>query len=125
MPGKPPTHPPVPGPVVQPNLTAIEDMMRDITFPISRRDLIEQISEEDTVILQGRNVELRSLVRQLHDDFFETEDEFRSELETALGERADGAEAIMLPFPPTGFPESMPRGAPGASDQPAIPDDNA
>jgi len=117
--------PPAPGPVVRPNLAAIEEAVRDVTFPISRRDLVEQIREDDSVILAGRNVDLRSLVRSIADDFFETEDEFRDALERAYADDTEGAEAIVLPFPPTGFPESMPLDAPGASDQPAVPDDNA
>ena len=123
MPGKPP--PPAPGPFVQPNLTAIEEAVRDVTFPISKRELMERIDEDETIVIEGRNVELRTLVRDLRDDFFESEDEFRTRLEEAYGDRADGAEAQVLPFPPTGFPEAMPLGEAGASDQPALPDDNA
>jgi hypothetical protein len=123
MPDK--AHPPAPGPIVQPNLAAIESAVRDVTFPISKRDLLDQIGEGETVVIGGRNVDLRTLVRDLPDDFFESEDEFRSELEEQLGERGDGAEAITLPAPPSGFPEEMPLDAPGASDQPAIPPDNA
>lgn len=121
-------HPPPPGPVVQPNVTAIENALRNITFPISKREMLDEIGEEETIILGGRNVELRTLVRDLNDDFFDTEDEFRTALEVTYGERiasGERVEAIDLPMPPTGFPEEMPRGAPGASDQPALPDDNA
>lgn len=123
MPGKQPP-PPAPGPFVQPNLAAIEEAVRDVTFPISKRELMERIPEDETVVMEGRNVDLRTLVRDLNDDFFESEDEFRARLEDAYGDRADGAEAQILPFPPTGFPESMPLKQPGATDQPALPDDN-
>jgi hypothetical protein len=115
-------HPPAPGSIVQPNVSAIENALRDITFPISKKDMIDQIADEDTIVLAGRNVELRQLVRDLPDDFFESEDEFREHLESAM---LEGAEAITVPSPPTGFPEEMPLQAPGASDQPALPEDNA
>jgi len=120
-----PEHPPAPGPMVEPNVNAIENALRDITFPISKRDMLDQIGEEETVVLAGRNVELREIVRDLHDDFFESEDEFRTELQDALAGQADSAETITMPTPPGSFPEEMPLDAPGASDQPALPEDNA
>lgn len=118
-------HPPAPGPLVEPNVNAIENALRDITFPISKRDMLDQIEEGDTIVLGGRNVELRTLVRDLNDDFFESEDEFREELQDKLAHEADSAESLDLPAPPAGFPEEMPLDAPGASDQPALPPDNA
>jgi hypothetical protein len=118
-------HPPRPGRFVQPNVSAIENALRDITFPISKRDMLDQIGDEDTVIVGNRNVDLHTLVRDLNDDFFATEDEFRIALEDTYGERVDGAEVLIPPMPPTGFAEEMPLGAPGASDQPALPEDNA
>lgn len=118
-------HPPAPGGFVQPNVSAIENALRDITFPISKRDMMDQINEEDTIVLGGRNIDLRTLVRDLNDDYFDSEDEFREALETSFGESANEAEAIIIPAPPSGFPEEMPMHAPGASDQPAIPPDNA
>jgi hypothetical protein len=84
-----------------------------------------ELTDEDTVIVGGRNVDLRTLVRDLNDDYFESADEFHEALETTYGERADGAEAMVVPMPPSGFPEEMPEGAPGRSDQPALPEDNA
>jgi hypothetical protein len=117
--------PPAPSSLVQPNLTAIEDALRDITFPISKRDMLDQIDDEETVVLGGRNADLRTLVRDLNDDYFETEDEFRGALEAAYGDRGDGAEAILLPTPPTGFPADLPLTEPGAIDQPGLPEDNA
>lgn len=120
-----PSHPPPPGDIVQPDLNAIEEALRDVTFPISKRDLLEQIGEDETIVLGGRNVDLRDLVRDLNDDFFDSEDEFRTVLENALGARGDGAEALVLPAPPTGLPGSREPGARGALDQPALPDDDA
>jgi hypothetical protein len=120
-----PPHPPRPAGFVRPNVGAIEEALRDFTFPISKREMMEQLTEEDTVILEGRNVDLRTLVRDLNDDYFESADEFHEALETTYGERAQDAEAIVLPMPPTGFPEDMPPGAAGRSDQPALPEDNA
>lgn len=110
---------------MQPNLVAIEDALRDVTFPIGKRELMDQLDDERTVIVGGRNVDLRTLVRDLPDDYFESEEEFRGLLEDAYGMSGDGAETIIVPAPPTGFPEEMPLQAPGASDQPAIPEDNA
>lgn len=121
-----PGHPPAPGPVVTPNLAAIEEALRPVTFPISKRDLLDQLSDEDSVVLNGRNVDLRTLVKDLHDDFFETEDEFRSALESEYGALAQGhAEAIVLDAPPSGFPEDVRWREEGGADQPALPNDNA
>lgn len=117
-------HPPAPGGFVAPNVNLIEEAVRDVTFPISKRELIERIDEDRTVILNGRNVDLRTLVRDLNDDFFESDQEFRDVLLHAYSD-LERAEAMDLPMPPTGFPETMPRGAPGRSDQPALPEDNA
>lgn len=72
-------HPPTPGPVVQPNFLAVFEALGDVTFPISKRDLIEQIGD-GTVVLGGRNVELHTLLKDIHDDFFDDE----AELEAAL-----------------------------------------
>jgi hypothetical protein len=118
----PESHPPAPGPFVEPNVKAIEDAVRDVTFPISKRELIERIGEDQTIILRNRNVDLREIVRSLRDDYFESEGEFRDELEDQLGHAADGAESIMLPMPPDGFPEESPR---ASADQPTLPEDNA
>jgi hypothetical protein len=118
----PESRPPTPGPFVEPNVKAIEDAVRDVTFPISKRELIERIDEEQTIIVRGRNVDLREIVRNLRDDYFESEAEFRSELEDQYGHVGDGAEAHMLPMPADGFPEESAR--PNA-EQPTLPEDNA
>lgn len=117
-------RPPNPGGFVRPNVTIIEEALRDVTFPISKRELMDRISDGRTVVLNGRNVDLRTLVRDLNDDFFESDQEFREVLEIAYAD-IDRLEADDLPMPPTGFPETMRRGAPGRSDQPSIPEDNA
>jgi hypothetical protein len=78
----PESHPPAPGPFVEPNLEAIVRAVDRFTFPMSKRDMLDRIDENETVLLNGRNVELRTLVRDLNDDFFEDEDEFRGALRT-------------------------------------------
>jgi hypothetical protein len=118
--------PPRPGPFVRPNISVIMEALRDVTFPISKRDIMDGLSEEDTIVMGGRNVELRLLVRDLNDDHFESADEFREALELTYGDRTEPrVEAMILPMPPTGFPEDMPMGAPGREDQPGLPEDNA
>lgn len=120
------SHPPAPGGFVTPNLSAIEEAIRPVTFPISKRDLLDQLADEDTVVLNGRNLDLRTLVKDLHDDFFDNEDEFRSALESEYGALAGrDAEVLIVDAPPTGFPEDVGLHTPGAEDQPALPRDNA
>lgn len=104
-------RPPAPGGFVLPNVNAIEDALRTVTFPISKHELLDEIDEGETVVMEGRNVELRELVRDLHDDVFESEDEFRTRLEDEYGHRASG--------------ESLPLDAPRASDQPALRDEGS
>lgn len=82
MPGN---RPPLPGPFVEPNVTPIEEAVRAVTFPISKRDMLDHFTDEDTVVMNGRNVELRSLVKDLPDDFFESASEFRAALEDVYG----------------------------------------
>lgn len=91
------THPPMPGPVVQPNFLAVMEAVGDVTFPIAKRELIEQVGD-GTVILAGRNVELHELIKDIHDDFFESESEFLAALERHYA-RTEGAESEggMLP----------------------------
>ena len=119
-------HPPAPGPFVEPNIEAIEEAIRSVTFPISKRDMLDQISEEDTVVLNGRNKDLRTLVKDLPDDFFDDEDEFRRAVEQVYGatliERPP--ELLVGDSPPSGFPDSPPPGRGGERDQPHLRDDN-
>lgn len=84
-------HPPVPGPVVQPNFLSIEEALGDVTFPISKRDLIDQI-RDGTAIYEGRNVDLAEIVRDLNDDFFESEEDLHAALESRFGPTAEGEE---------------------------------
>ena len=80
-------RPPTPGPFVRPNFLAIMDAV-DVPFPISKRELLEQV-EEDTVLLGGRNVSLHDLIKDIHDDYFESESEFLDALETHYTALAD------------------------------------
>ena len=73
-------RPPTPGPFVQPNFLAIMDAV-DVPFPISKRELLDEV-EDDTVLLGGRNVSLHDLIKDIHDDYFESESEFLDALET-------------------------------------------
>ena len=77
----PDVRPPTPGPIVQPNFLSVEEAVGDITFPISKRDLLEQLSDDASAIVAGRNVDLHEMIKDLHDDFFHSEDEFREALE--------------------------------------------
>lgn len=102
MPGRPP---PPPGPFVEPNLAPIEEAVRDITFPISKRDMLDQLREDDTLVLAGRNVDLRTFVKDLPDDFFESEDEFRRTVEEVYAAALDRTPEVLVAPPP---PESDP-----------------
>lgn len=73
-------HPPPPGPTVRPNFLAIMEAISDITFPISKRDLLDQLGD-DTVLFQGTNFSLHDLVKDIHDDQFATDAEFLDALE--------------------------------------------
>ncbi len=75
--------PPAPGPLMQPHHAAVEEAVQDVTFPISKRELMQQVADK-TALVNGRNVDMRELVRDLNDDFFESEDEFREALDTVL-----------------------------------------
>lgn len=76
----PDVRPPMPGPFVQPNFLAVMEAVHSIPFPISKRELIDQIGD-GTVLFQGRNVDLHELIKDLHDDYFESEEELRDALE--------------------------------------------
>lgn len=68
-------HPPAPGPTVQPNFLPVMEAVVDVSFPISKRDLLDQVGT-GTVLFQGRNVSLRDIVKGIHDDEFDTDAEF-------------------------------------------------
>lgn len=76
----PDAHPPIPGGIVQPNFLTVEEAVGDVTFPISKKDLLEQVGD-GTTMLHGRNIDLHDLIKDLHDDFFESEEDFRAALE--------------------------------------------
>lgn len=73
-------HPPTPGPFVQPNSLPVMEAMGGVPFPISKRELIEEVGDR-TVLIDGRNVSLHDLIKEIHDDYFETEAEFVAALE--------------------------------------------
>lgn len=77
----PDPRPPVPGPIVQPNFLSVEEAVGDITFPISKKDLLDQLTEDASALVAGRNMDLHEMIKDLHDDFFDSEDEFREALE--------------------------------------------
>lgn len=96
-------HPPVPGPFVQPNFLSIEEALGDVTFPISKRDLLDQVRDA-TALYAGENVDLADFISDLRDDFFESEEALHAALESRLGATDD--EAIYAGTTPTGPQES-------------------
>lgn len=91
--------PPAPGPVVSPNFLMVEEAVGNVTFPISKRELMEMIGD-GTVIFNGRNVDLHDIIRDLNDDFFESEDDFREALELQYaGLLAEDGEVPETPSP--------------------------
>lgn len=93
-------RPPTPGPFIQPNYLAVMEAVATVAFPISKRELLDQVGEE-TVILQGRNVSLHDLIKDVHDDYFDSEDELLGAIEaeyTAAG--TDETEGGTLPTGP-------------------------
>lgn len=95
------SHPPTPGPFVRPNFLAVMEAVGSVTFPISKRELIDHVGE-GTVLLQGRNVALHDLIKDIHDDHFESEDEFLAAIETEYTTRAAGFEETDASALPTG-----------------------
>lgn len=81
-------HPPPPGPVVKPNYLTVEEALREVTFPITKRDLMVEL-DGATALLKGTNVDLRELVRDIPDDAFDTEDELFDAIEAAHGPTAE------------------------------------
>lgn len=112
----PDARPPMPGPIVQPNFLAVMEAVHSVTFPISKRELIEQVGD-GTVLFQGRNVDLHELIKDIHDDYFESEEELRDALERSYGAHDAEAEGGALP---TGPRESwQARVGPGESGGPS------
>lgn len=74
-------RPPTPGPFVQPNYLAVMEAVTTVAFPISKRELLDQLGDE-TVILQGRNVSLHDLIKDVHDDYFDSEEELLGAIES-------------------------------------------
>jgi hypothetical protein len=113
----PDAHPPAPGPIVTPNFLAVMEAVGEVTFPISKRELIEQIGD-GTVVFLGRNRDLHDIIKDVHDDYFESEEELRSALERHYATSGEGeTEGGVLP---TGSTESwQSRVGPGDSGGPA------
>lgn len=88
-------HPPIPGPMVQPNYLPVEEALAHVTFPISKKDLLAQVGDT-TVLFDGRNVDLQEMVAQLHDDFFDSEEELHAALEVAFPVPEDERESVPL-----------------------------
>lgn len=88
------SHPPAPGPFVQPSFLGVEEALEHVTFPISKKDLLEQLVDGESALLDGRNIDLRELVKDLHDDFFDTEEELHTALERTFGARDEEASDI-------------------------------
>lgn len=83
-------RPPAPGGPLLPNFLTVEEALSEVTFPISKRELMREV-EDATALFQGRNVDLRVLIRDLADDYFDSEDELHEALEHQYGEPgADG-----------------------------------
>lgn len=88
---------------MKPNFVSIEEALARVAFPISKRDLMEQLDDSATALYRGRNLELRTLVRDLDDDFFDSEEELHGALERQYGTQDDDEEhAGVLPTGPTG-----------------------
>ena len=112
-------HPPNPGGVVAPNFLAIEEAVATVTFPVSKREMMDMMGD-GTVLFGGRNVALHDLVRDLDDDYFETEGDFHDALERRYAGALDGQQSDEDPSPlPTGPADSLQaRWGPGASGSP-------
>lgn len=101
MPTDRPHHPPAPGGVVTPNFLAVEEAVGNVTFPISKREMMETLGGS-TVLFNGRNHDLHDLVRDLNDDYFDSEAEFRAALEAEYSGLLN-EDAMVDPVPmPTG-----------------------
>lgn len=97
-----PPHPPAPGGVVTPNFLAVEEAVGNVTFPISKRELMETLGGA-TVLFNGRNHDLHDLVRDLNDDYFDSEAEFRAALEAEYsGLLNENLETDPVPMPTGG-----------------------
>lgn len=98
----------MPGPTIRPNFMPVMEAISNVTFPISKRDLLEQVGDE-TVLLRGRNLSLHDLIKDIHDDAFDSDGEFLAALESQYGA---GGEAGADEAPAEGEPFY---GAPGWS----------
>ena len=99
-------HPPTPGPFVQPNFLAVTEALATVTFPISKRELLEQVGD-DTVLMEGRNVSLHDLIKDVHDDHFDSEEELLGALENQYAGAGDVEAETDAGVLPTGAQESL------------------
>ena len=103
-----------------PNFLAVEEAVGNITFPISKRELMDTLGD-GTVLFEGKNVDLHDLVRDLNDDYFESEGEFRTALEMQYGNLLrDDADADPMPLgtgPRSSLQSRWGPGASGAADE--------
>lgn len=93
-------HPPTPRRFTQPNFLGIEHAVADVTFPIDKRDLMLEVDGK-TVLVQGANHDLRELVKDLNDDYFDSIEEFHVALEnhfrTAFDQEVSDPDAPVQP----------------------------
>lgn len=78
----------MPGRFTRPNFLGIEEAVASVTFPIGKKDLMTEVDGK-TVLVQGENRDLRELVRDLNDDFFDSEEEFHVALENHFHDAFD------------------------------------
>lgn len=109
-------RPPPPGPFVAPNFLPIEEAVAGVTFPVSKRELLEMVAD-GTVIFNGRNVDLQEIIADLNDDFFEDEEEFRVALENKYG-APTGEENVPGPTPTGPMSTWQSEAGPGAAAGP-------
>lgn len=81
--------PPAPRRFAQPSFLAIEEALRNVPFPISKAELVAEL-EDETVLVAGENRDLAQIIRDLHDDFFDTEEEVHLALERSFRAAFDG-----------------------------------
>ena len=109
------THPPPPGDILTPNFLAIEEALGNVTFPITKRDLLDQVSE-GSALVGGQNVDLEDIVAKLPADYFETEEDLRSSLEEVYGLAEDPDPEPLPSGPKSGWQADVGPGNSGDKD---------
>lgn len=82
-------RPPKPGRFSQPNFLGIEEALASVPFPIHKRELMQEVDGR-SVLVEGQNRDLRELVRDLNDDYFDNEEELHLSLERAFKDAFNG-----------------------------------